>query len=119
MSLTLFEWDRYVGTHMTPVDAVHSARAAGKTFNEYASEYAAANPSEEITVEELTNGMVSDMVRAAHNLATFRVTGSPTLSPYSAALFMEEPDDPENYYAWIETVDESEIVEKVRARETT
>ena len=113
MSLTLFEWDRYVGRHMTPVDAVQNARAAGQSFSAYAEAYAAEHPPEEITAEELAMGMVSDMNQAAHNLATFRVTGNPTLARYSDKLFNTQPDDPDTYYYWVQTASEQEIIDKV------
>jgi hypothetical protein len=113
MSLTLFEWDRYVGKNMTPVDAVQNARAAGQTFSEYAEEYAGNQPSEEITNEELANGMVTNMNQAARNLATFRITGSPVLNQHSAAIFRTTPDDPDSYYYWVQTASEDEIVAKV------
>lgn len=113
MSLVLFEWDRYVGRHMTPVDAVQNARDAGQSFNEYAEAYAAGNPSEEITTDELVAGMVNDMNRAAHNLANFRVTGSPTLNRYSGEIFLNPPDDPDSYYYWVQTASEQEIIDRV------
>ena len=113
MSVTVFEWDRHVGTHMTPVDAVQNARAAGQSFEEYAAGYAGSNPSDQITNDELADGMVADMVRAAHNLANFRVTGSPALSQHSGAIFANEPDDPNAYYSWVETADEAEILASV------
>jgi hypothetical protein len=118
MSLTLFEWDRYVGKHMTPVDAVQNARAAGQTFAEYAGEYASNQPAEEITGEELANGMISDMNQAARNLAQFRITGSPALNQHSAAIFRTTPDDPDTYYYWVQTASEDEIVAKVTAEPT-
>ena len=118
MSLTLFEWDRYVGKHMTPVDAVQNARAAGQTFSEYTEEYARNQPSEEITNEELANGMISDMNQAARNLATFRITGSPVLNQHSADIFRTTPDDPDTYYYWVQTASEAEIVAKVTVPET-
>lgn len=117
MSSTFFEWDRYVGTDMTPVDAVNNARAAGQTFSEYASDYAASNPAEEITVEELANGMVGDMQQAAHNLAHHRVVGNPDLSPHEAAIFADEPPDADSYYHWVQTAAESEILEQLTTRE--
>lgn len=118
MSAPLFEWDRFVGRHMTPVDAVHRAREAGQTFEAFARSYAAEHPVEDLSTDELADGMLGDMHRAAHNLATFRVTGSPTLAPYSEVLFAEEPEDPDDYYGWIETADENEIVAQVTARES-
>jgi hypothetical protein len=113
MSLSQFEWDRYVGTHMTPVDAVHTARSAGQTFEEYATGYAQSAPPSEITTDELVAGMVADMNQAAYNLASFRVTGNTTLSPHAEAIFAANPDDPGSYYAWVETADEHEILAKV------
>ena len=118
MSSSFFEWDRYVGTHMTPVDAVNNAREAGQTFDEYARKYAANQPSEEISVDELANGMVGDMRQAAHNLAHHRVVGNPDLSPHESTIFENEPADMENYYAWIQTADESDILERVTTKET-
>lgn len=117
MSSSFFEWDRYVGTHITPVDAVNNARAAGQTFDEYARDYAANQPSEEIPAEELANGMVADMQQAAHNLAHHRVVGNPDLGPHESTIFMDEPADPNTYYHWIETADESEILEQITTRE--
>ena len=118
MSAPLFEWDRFVGKHMTPVDAVQNARAAGQSIEEYAHSYAGEHPSEDIDSDDLANGMVGDMLQAAHNLATFRVTGSPALGPHSDTIFDEEPVDPEAYYAWIETADENEILEQVTTKES-
>jgi hypothetical protein len=113
-----FEWDRYIGDHMTPVDAVQNARSAGQSFDTYAREYATAHPVEDVSTDDLANGMAGDMLQAAHNLANFRVTGSPALSPHSATLLGDTPDDPETYYAWIETADESEILERITGRKT-
>lgn len=118
MSVTVFEWDRHVGTHMTPVDAVQNARAAGQSFEEYAADYAGNNPSQDISNDAVASGMVADMVRAAHNLANFRVTGSPALSQHSGAIFAGEPDNPDTYYNWVETADESEILAKVDTQTT-
>jgi FMN-dependent NADH-azoreductase len=118
MSSSFFEWDRYVGTHMTPVDAVKNARAAGQTFDEYAQEYAANQPADEVSNDELANGMVGDMQQAAHNLAHHRVVGNPDLSPHESTLFADIPADADNYYAWLETADESEILEQVTTRES-
>jgi hypothetical protein len=115
MSLTLFEWDRYVGTHITPVDAVHNAREANQSSREYAGAYAAEHPPEEITTEELVNGMVNSMVQGAHNLATFRITGSPVLGPYSQEIFAETPENPDAYYLWVATADQQEIVDTITA----
>ncbi|CAN5780916.1 hypothetical protein BH20CHL1_BH20CHL1_08840 [soil metagenome] len=118
MSSTFFEWNRYVGAHMTPVDAVNNARSAGQTFEEYAGGYAVNQPSEEITVDELAGGMVGDMRQAAHNLAHVRVVGNPDLSTHESTIFGDIPADAENYYAWLETADEREILEQVTTRET-
>lgn len=118
MSISLFEWDRYVGTGMTPVDAMQNARAAGQTIEEYAQAYAAEHASEEISADELANGMAGNMLQAARNLAHFRVVGNPDLSPHEAAIFRNEPADLENYYLWIETAGESEIVERITSKET-
>ena len=117
MSSSFFEWERYVGTHMTPVDAVNNARAAGQTFEEYASDYAANHSVEEVTTDELANGMVADMLQAAHNLAHHRVVGNPDLSPHEATIFRDEPADADSYYGWIETAEESEILEQITTRE--
>lgn len=117
MSSTFFEWDRYVGTHMTPVDAVNNARAAGQTFDEYAREYADTQPAEGVSADEMANGMVGDMQQAAHNLAHHRVIGNPDLSPHEATIFGNVPADLENYYAWVETADESDILEQVTTNE--
>lgn len=115
MSLTLFEWDRYVGKHMTPVDAVHNAREANQSSQEYAEAYASEHPPEEITSEELVNGMVAAMYQAARNLATFRITGSPVLGPYSKTIFAESPENPDAYYLWVATADQQEIIDTITA----
>ena len=118
MAINLFDWDRYIGTHMTPVDAVNNARAAGQTFDEYASEYASNQPSEEMSVDELANGMAGAMRQAAHNLAHHRVVGNPNLSPHAARIFANEPaDDLENYYAWVQTAGEREILDQITTNE--
>ena len=118
MSSSFFEWNRYVGAHMTPVDAVNNARAASQTFDEYARECAASQPAEEISADELANGMVGDMQQAAHNLAHVRVIGNPDLNPHEQTIFGDVPADLENYYAWVETADENEILEQVTSKET-
>lgn len=110
-----FEWDRFVGTHMTPVDAVQHARDENKTFTAYAEDFARNNPSEDIEPQDLVDGMVYDMIQAAHNLATFRVTGSPVLGPYSTSIFEKTPSNPDEYYLWVATADEQEIIDKVTA----
>ena len=110
-----FEWDRFVGTQMTPVDAVQNAREENKTFTQYAEEFARNNPSEDIETQDLVDGMVSDMIQAAHNLATFRVTGSPVLGPYSTSIFAKTPHNPDEYYLWVATADAQEIIDKVTA----
>lgn len=115
MSMTLFEWDRYVGTHMTPVDAVHNAREANQSSKEYAEAYAAEHPPKEITNDELVNGMVAAMYQAAHNLATFRITGSPVLGPYSKLIFAKTPENPDAYYLWVATANQQEIIDTITA----
>ena len=110
-----FEWDRYVGTDITPVDAVQQAREAGQSFTEYAQAFADRNPQDDISSEDLVSGMVGSMNQAAHNLANFRVTGSRDLSYQSGAIFAHEPDDPDSYYHWVETASEEEILERVNA----
>lgn len=110
-----FEWDRYVGTDITPVDAVQQARDAGQSFTEYAQAFADQNPQEDISSEDLVSGMVGSMNQAAHNLANFRVTGNEHLAHHSDTIFAHNPDDPNTFYGWVETAPEEEILERVNA----
>lgn len=118
MSGAQFDWDHHVGTQVTPVDAVHAANTARQTFGEYAAWYTAEHLSDDITADEMANGMVGAMLQAAHNLASFRVRGSPQLGPHASTIFAREPVDPQGYYAWIETGDENEILEMVTTRQS-